>query len=67
MLKWMVTEKFRDYLLGLQFQVYTDNNLLTYIMEVSWEHHKSGGLVSWHCSILSSSTKQADPTGPQMH
>ena len=32
-LKWAVTEKFRDYLLGLQFQVYTDNNLLTYIME----------------------------------
>ena len=32
-LKWTVTEKFRDYLLGLQFQVYTDNNLLTYVME----------------------------------
>ena len=32
-LKWAVTEKFRDYLLGLQFQVYTDNNLLTYVME----------------------------------
>ena len=32
-LKWAVTDKFRDYLLGLQFQVYTDNNLLTYIME----------------------------------
>ena len=25
-LKWAVTEKFCDYLLGLQFQVYTDNN-----------------------------------------
>ena len=32
-LKWVVTEKFRDYLLGSQFQVYMDNNLLTYIME----------------------------------
>ena len=32
-LKWAVTEKFRDYLLGSQFQVYTDNNLLTYIQE----------------------------------
>ena len=32
-LKWAVTETFRDYLLGLQFQVYTDNNLLAYIME----------------------------------
>ena len=33
MLKWAVTEKFRDYLLGLQFQVYMDNNLLTYVQE----------------------------------
>ena len=32
-LKWAVTEKFRDYLLGSRFQVYTDNNPLTYIME----------------------------------
>ena len=32
-LKWAVTEKFRDYLLGSQFQVYTDNNPLTYVME----------------------------------
>ena len=32
-LKWAVMEKFRDYLLGLQFQVYRDNNPLTYIME----------------------------------
>ena len=32
-LKWAVTEKFRDYLLGSQFQVYTDNNPLAYVME----------------------------------
>ena len=32
-LKWAVKEKFRDYLLGLQFQVYIDNNLLAYVME----------------------------------
>ena len=32
-LKWAVLEKFRDYLLGSQFQVYTDNNPLTYVME----------------------------------
>ena len=30
-LKWAVTEKFRDYLLGLKFTVYTDNNPLAYI------------------------------------
>ena len=32
-LKWAVTEKFQDYLLGSWFQVYTDNNPLTYVQE----------------------------------
>ena len=42
-LKWAVTEKFWDYLLGLQFQVYMDNNLLTYVQE-----SKLGALqISW--------------------
>ena len=35
-LKWVVTEKFRDYLLGSQFQVYMNNNLLAYVMEGKW-------------------------------
>ena len=30
-LKWAITEKFRDYLLGGSFVVYTDNNPLSYI------------------------------------
>ena len=30
-LKWVITEKFRDYLLGLKFTVYTDNNPLAYV------------------------------------
>ena len=30
-LKWNVTEKFRDYLLGLKFTVCTDNNPLAYV------------------------------------
>ena len=30
-LRWAVTKKFRDYLLGLKFTVYTDNNPLAYI------------------------------------
>ena len=30
-LKWAVTEKFRTYLLGFNFEVYTDNNLLKYL------------------------------------
>ena len=32
-LKWVVTEKFSDCLLGSQFQVYMDNNPLAYVME----------------------------------
>ena len=30
-LKWAVTEKFRDYLLGSKFTVVTDNNPLAYV------------------------------------
>lgn len=31
-LKWAITEKFSDYLMGQTFSVYTDNNPLTYIL-----------------------------------
>ena len=31
-LKWSVTEKFHDYLYGNQFDVYTDNNPLTFVL-----------------------------------
>ena len=31
-LKWAVTEKFHEYLYGGNFEVYTDNNPLTYIL-----------------------------------
>ena len=34
-LKWAVAEKFREYLLGAEFMVYTDNNLLTYLQSKS--------------------------------
>ena len=30
-LKWAITEKFREYLIGSNFTVYTDNNPLTYL------------------------------------
>ena len=46
-LKWAGTEKFRDYLLGLQFQVYMDNNPLTYVME-----SKLGASQIWWLSEL---------------
>ena len=32
-LKWAVTEKLKDYLLGSKFTVYTDNNALAYVKE----------------------------------
>ena len=32
-LKWVVTEKLRDYLLGSRFTVYNDNNPLEYVKE----------------------------------
>ena len=31
-LKWSVTERFHEYLYGGHFEVYTDNNLLTYVL-----------------------------------
>ena len=31
-LKWAVTDKFKDYLYGAKFVVYTDNNPLTYVL-----------------------------------
>ena len=34
-LKWAVSDKFRDYLLGGEFILYTDNNPLTYLMRSS--------------------------------
>ena len=31
-LKWTITDKFHKYLYGSEFQVHTDNNLLTYVL-----------------------------------
>ena len=31
-LKWAITDKFKDYLYGAHFEVYTDNNPLTYVL-----------------------------------
>ena len=31
-LKWAITDKFHEYLYGSEFQMYTDNNLLTYVL-----------------------------------
>ena len=34
-LKWVITDKFHEYLYGSQFQVYTDNNPLTYVLTMA--------------------------------
>ena len=34
-LKWIVTEKFHDYLYGNKFTIYTDNNPLTYVLSTA--------------------------------
>ena len=34
-LKWAVTDKFKDYLYGAKFVVYTDNNPLTYVLSTA--------------------------------
>ena len=46
-LKWAVTEKFRDCLLGLKFTVYTDNNSLAYV-----QTSKLGASQIWWLSKL---------------
>jgi hypothetical protein len=47
-LKWAVTEKFRDYLIGSKFIVYADNNPLCYLQtaklgatEMRWSHSRT--------------------------
>ena len=34
-LKWAITDTFHEYLSGLEFQVYTDNNLPTYVLTMA--------------------------------
>ena len=53
--KWAVTEKFRDYLLGVKFVIYTDNNPLSYIQTsaklTAAEHHWQAELARFNFSI----------------
>ena len=45
-LKWAVIEKFYDYLYGLTFDVYTNNNPLTYILTTAKRDAASHGWVA---------------------
>ena len=40
-LKWLVTERFHEYLYGGEFEVYTDNNPLTYILTTGTKCHRT--------------------------
>ena len=65
-LKWAVTEKFRDYLLGLKFTVYSDNNPLAYAqtskLGVSQIHWLSE-LALFHFNIIYRSGKTNQAAG----
>lgn len=53
-LKWAVTEKFREYLLGTTFTVYTDNNPLSYLQTeklAAVEQRWASQLASFHFDI----------------
>lgn len=53
-LKWAVTNKFREYLLGTKFIVFTDNNLLSYLQTAklgATEHHWASELAMFDFEI----------------
>ena len=70
-LKWSVTERFQEYLYGGHFEVYTDNNPLTYILTTA-KLHATGqrwvaGLANYNFKISYRSGKlnvEADVLSP---
>ena len=61
-LKWAVCDKFRDYLIGSQFTVLTDNNPLTYVRT----SHLGAAQIRWlsdlmHCLTLRSNIGLGKP------
>ena len=66
-LKWAVTDKFRDFLLGGTFMVYTDNNPLTYFLTKSkLSQSNNGGRRRLHHSTSTSNTDLGVVTGVQV-
>ena len=61
-IKWAVTEKFRDYLLGSNFIVYTDNNPLAYIQTSKLGASQICWLSNLPCLTLTSFIDQGGPT-----
>ena len=61
-LKWAVTEKFHDYLYGTSFEVYTDNNPLTYVFTTAkldaTGHRWLAALSNYNCTLKYRSGKK---------
>ena len=70
-LKWAVTEKFSDYLLGSVFTAYTDNNPLTYVLRSAKldaaGHRWFAELANYHFSICYRSGKKNLDADPLSH
>ena len=57
-LKWAVTEQFRDYLYyAPNFIVYTDNNILTYVLSTAKRLRRVGELAEFNSEIRYQSGK----------
>ncbi|PIK50292.1 hypothetical protein BSL78_12812 [Apostichopus japonicus] len=65
-LKWAVTEKLRDYLLGNKFIVFTDNNPLAHLNSAKLGATEQSGLGLLPALILKSVTNRVAATKPQM-
>ena len=55
-LKWAITDKFHEYLYGAEFQVFTDNNPLTFILTTAkldaTGHRRVAALSNYTFNIL---------------
>ena len=66
-LKWPVVKKSHEYLYGLTFDVYTDNNPLTYVLkEPSWMLQVTDGWLAWPLTIFNCIIGQGRPILTQM-
>ena len=61
-LKWAITEKFHNYLYGASFEVYTDNNPLTYVFSTAkldaTGHRWLAALSNYNCTLKYRSGKK---------
>lgn len=65
-LKWAIAEKFKDYLTGAEFTVYTDNNPVAHLQSAKLGAVEQRWVASWHLSTLRSSIVPGGRTPMQM-